>query len=134
MPTVLQVNSKYSFDVYPSTIIGSDFKSVTVVGIVTPHIARTYVDLEALHVQVFPYLPAGTPNSATGYDYAIIKTTSGKTTVIGLPWIKSDTIVLVESGTIYVEVGDVTSDDLEKISNALVANGFNNITLKLKTN
>ena len=126
------VNGKYSFEVFPSAILGNDFKNVTVLGVVHPSIAQSFMDIEATHVQVYSYLPQGTPDNARGYDYVMLRTLSGEMTVLGLPWINEATIVNVESGTMVVELVDVTSQDIQRVSDALIANGFHKFNIKMK--
>ena len=132
MDSAFVVNGKYSFEVFPVQILGNDFKNVTVLGIVHPSIAQNFLDIEASHIQVYPFLPDGTPDDARGYEYVMLRTLSGETTVLGLPWINTDTIVNVESGTIVVEIVNVTSQDIQRVSDALIANGFNAFNIKMK--
>ena len=131
--TSFQVNGKYSFEVFPTAILGNDFKNVVVMGIVHPSIAQNFLDIEASHVQVYPYLPAGTPDDARGYDYVMLKTISGETTVLGLPWINADTITNVESGTMLIEILNVTSMDIQRVSDALIVNRYNQFNIKMKS-
>lgn len=132
--TQFVVNGKYNFEVFPAALLGNDFKNVVVLGIVHPAIAQNFLDIEAMHVQVYPYLPTGTPNDARGYDYIMIRTISGTTTVLGMPWINADTITNVEAGTMVVELVNVTSQDIQRVSDALIANGFNQFNIKMRTN
>ncbi len=133
MSSPFVVNGKYSFEVFPAQILGNDFKNVTILGIVHPSIAQNFLDIEASHIQVYPYLPAGAPDDARGYDYVMLKTVSGETTVLGLPWINQETIVNVESGTMLVEILNVTSQDIQRVSDALVVNGFHQFNINMKT-
>lgn len=132
MSSPFVVNGKYNFEVFPIQILGNDFKNVTVLGIVHPSIAQNFLDIEASHVQIYPYLPEGTPDDARGYEYVMLRTVSGETTVLGLPWINANTIVNVESGTLLVEIVNVTSQDIQRVSDALVVNGYNAFNIKMK--
>ena len=132
MSSTFVVNGKYNFEVFPIQILGNEFNNVTVLGVVHPSIAQNFLDLEASHVQIYPYLPSGTPDNARGYEYLMIRTVSGETTVLGLPWINAETITIVESGTLMVEIIDVTSQDIQRVSDALIANGFNAFNIKMK--
>lgn len=132
MSSLFEVRKKYNFSVYPSDILGNNFKQVIVEAIVNPSIAAKFLDIEAFHVQVYPYLPAGIPNDPRGYDYLMFKTASGQTTILGIPWIKQDSVVLAESGTIFVEIPNVTTQDLTRVSDALSANGFYGFNVKMK--
>jgi len=127
----LVVGKQYNFSLYPAEILGSNFKNVQIVGVVSAALAQAYADIVALHVQVFPYLPAGVENNHASYDYVICKTSTGETTVIGTAWINQDTIELVESATITVVISDVVSSDQTIIANALRVNGFNAFTIKV---
>lgn len=134
MPAInFELRKVYDFDVYPSAILGSSFKSVTVMGIVDRDTANQSIDTQALHTQVYPFLPNGTPNDPNSYDYVKIRTVSGETTLLGLAWIKDDTVTLVSSTTAQVLIGNVAASDIPRIRDALVMNGFNNLDIKLVT-
>jgi len=121
----------YNFDVYPSAFIGNGFKNVTVMAIMDRETANKEIDTAALHVQYFPTLPAGTPNDPDAYDYVKLKLPSGNTTVIGLAWIKAETVQLVDARTITAKIGGVTVNDLARVRLALIQNGFPNVDLSI---
>lgn len=93
--------------------------------------AMQQADIYALHVNVFPYLPEGTPNDASQYDYMCVRMGNGEKTIIGMPWIKLDTVELIDSRTCVATIDDVSGADLERIRAALAQNGFDKISLKL---
>lgn len=132
MSSLFTVNSKYNFEVFPVQILGVDFKNVVVLGVITADIAQNFLDIDAVHVQVYPYLPQGTPNDPRSYDYVMIKSLSGEKTVLGIPWINADTIINVESGIIAVQISNVNSQDIQRVSDALIANGFNQFTIDIR--
>jgi hypothetical protein len=126
------VNRKvYSFDVYPSAVIGTSFKKVTALAILDYNTALGFADIEALHINVYPYLPAGTPNRPQDFDYLLLRTESGDQTVVGIPWIIDDTVELVEALKVQAIIDGVGSADLERIRICLTQNGYNNIDLQL---
>lgn len=127
-----QLRQVYDFDVYPSSLIGNNFKGVTILAIMDRQTANKEVDVQALHIQIFPLLPANSaPNDPDGYDYVKIKTQSGETTILGMPWIKADTVRLVESRTIMVKIGGVASADIIRVRDALAQNGFSNVEISI---
>lgn len=130
---VFNIRQIYNFDMYAPALLGASYKSVTVLAVMDRETAARDIDPQALHVQVFPYLPAGTPNDPNGYDYVKIKTPAGNTTVVGIPWIKADTIVSVESRTITVQIANVNAGDVPRVRDALVQNGFNAVTLSISS-
>lgn len=121
----------YSFDVYPSTIIGNDFKNVTVLGIVGYEQAIRDADIPAIHANVYPLLPQGTPEDPTQYDYLLVRTSAGRNTVLGIPWINLETVQLVESRKMSIVLDGVGSVDVDRVRSILVANGYNNISISL---
>ena len=121
----------YSFDVYPSSILGTGFKNVTVQAILDYHSALAFADLDALHVNIFPHLPSGTPNRPQDFDYLWIRTQNGDTTIIGIPWIVEETIQLVESLKMNVVIDGVGSIDIDRVRACLSQNGYDKTEISL---
>lgn len=132
MTTNFKIKGVYNFDVYPSAILGTSFKNVTVMAIMDRATANKEIDTQAMHVLMYPYLPSGSVNDPDGYDYIKIKTTTGQTTIIGISWINDDTVELVESRTVTVVIDGVTASDVNRIKNALVQNGYSALTISIK--
>lgn len=126
-----QVNSTYSFKVYAPNILTSDFSNVVVLGVLSYSIANKFEDITAMHAQVFNQLPAGSIDQPTKYQYLQIRFPTGDEAVIGIPWIKPDTIVQVAISTIRVDIGNASASDVTKIRNCLVQNGFNNLNISI---
>lgn len=119
-----QPGNAYSFNVHPVAILGNDFTNVTVTAILDQETANQFIDTRALHVQVYPTLPQGTPDDPSVYMYLKLKTASGNTRVIGVPWINIETVELVEMGTFTITIPNRSVTDTAKIQNALAANGI----------
>ena len=131
MPYPFELKKVYSFDVYPSQLLGNDFQNVTVLSILDFDTALQFMDVPALHTNVFPTLPAGTPDDPAAYDYVKIKTASGQNTILGIPWINQATIALVESRKMTIVIDGVSAADVDRARNALAQNGFNQIAISL---
>lgn len=131
MSNPFQLKQVYSFDVYPISVLGNNFKNVTVVGLLDQEQANKEIDTQAIHVQVYPMLPAGTPNRADGYDYVKIKFPSGETTILGLAWINVDSIKTIQNSTITAKITGVTPGDVKRVRDALVQNGFNTLEISV---
>lgn len=121
----------YSFTTYPVGIIGANYDNVVALGTVNAEVARRTADIDALHAQVYPTLPVGTPNDPNAYNYLILKLPSGGTTILGIPWIREDTVVVKDTQTAQALIFGVSGEDLPKITNALVQSGYTNIQLTL---
>lgn len=129
--TTLAVGKRYNFEVYAPNILGS-FKNVTVLGIVDSSMANREADVYALHIQIFSYLPPGSINDPTKYDYVIVRNENGSRTILGIPFIRTNTIEEVGSKRITVTIGgSVTSADVTRVRAALVANGFTELDVQI---
>lgn len=125
------IRSTYNFDVYAPNILGNSFKGATILAIMDAESALKESDVISKHAAIYSYLPAGTPNSWSSYDYVKIKTKTNEISIIGMPWIVQNTIELVESRTAIVTIAGVTGSDASRIRNALISNGFNNIQITI---
>lgn len=121
----------YSFDVHPSAILGTGFKNVTVQAVLDYESALSFGDIDAQHANVYRYLPVGTPNRPQDFDYLLIKTDQGTTTIIGVPWIVEETIELVESLKMTVIIEGVGNNDVERVRACLTQNGYDKISISL---
>ena len=121
----------YNFDVYPSALLGTSYSNVTILAVMDPTSAAKEIDIQALHVQAYPTLPAGTPNDPAGYDYVKILLTSGRETILGIAWINASTVNQVLSNVITATIANVSAADIPRIMNALVQNGYNNVKLSV---
>lgn len=119
-----------SFEVHPSLILGNNFKNVKVMGIVDADTARMLgLDAPAMHANVYPTLPQGTVDAYDEYLYVRVKHRNGEQSILGLPWIKTSSVQLLDYSTVMVKIGNVNVGDVERIVQALVANGFNEVEI-----
>jgi len=131
MASLFDIKGVYSFDVYPSAILGTSFQNVTILSIMDYESALNFGDIASLHINVFPYLPEGSPDDPTATDYVRIRTSSGAATILGVNWINPATIEQVTSQRAIATIEGVTNSDVPRILNALVQNGFNQVEVKL---
>lgn len=120
----LNFGNVISFDVYPGAIIGSTFTNARVLAILDRDTANIWIDTAALHANVYPTLPAGVPDDPSQYQYVKLQLSNGNMTIIGIPWIKEDTIQLIDVGTLTITVPNASPGDRERIISALSANGY----------
>ena len=133
MASPFDIDSVYSFDVYPVALLGNNFKNVTVLAIMNQATAQAQgFDTYAAHANVFPTLPTGTvPNDPSKYSYIKIKTPTGDTAYLGIPWVVAASIALVESRTITVQIAGVSASDQAGIKAALNQNGYSQLTFSI---
>lgn len=124
--TIFNLGDMIEFDVYPTALYGFSFKNRKVVAVIDYQTAVLYgLDVEAAHAAVFPTLPENSaPNDHRKYNYLLLETQSGDREVIGIPWIRVDTVTRVTSQMITVRIQASAAATLENVRAAMVANGF----------
>lgn len=130
MSDLFKTRKSYSFEVYPSAILGNNFNNVTVTGIIDGETASRIIDVHSLHAQIYPAVSPGTPDDPLAYDYITFRAESGIVTALGIPWIREDTVISSESNTLQVMVSNVTINDVPKLRAALISNGFTSFNIK----
>ena len=120
----LQFGNVISFDVYPSAILGTEFKDVQVLATLDKDTAMLWIDADSMHINVFPTLPPGVPDDPNQYQYVKLRHTNGNVSVIGIPWIRAQTVEVSTRGTLTILVENATPEDRERVVRALSANGY----------
>jgi hypothetical protein len=125
------INASCSFEVYPSAILGASFKGAKILDILSADTAgKLGFDPAAMHASVYPTLPAGTPNDYRAYSYVRFQLASGQATIIGIPWIRDESLVISTNRTVQLTIDDINDTQLNTILLALSANGFAAVDVK----
>lgn len=127
MPSIndVQIDQRFSFEVYPASIIGNNFKDVKLDGIISARSATTFgVDIVSLHAQVYPTLPPGTPNDPFKYSWVRVTYPNGETVTLGVPWIRPESIVVSAGGRVTIMFENKSQSDVDRMLLALSSNGF----------
>lgn len=133
MATNFQLGKTYSFNVYGGHLMTETFKNTTVLAILDYDSARAFLDLLQMHRQLWAFIPNGlAPNDPAQYNYLKLRMANGDTTVVGIPWINDSSVELVTSQTAVVTIDGVSAMDLTRIRNALVQNGFYQLSVKMQ--
>lgn len=123
----VRINDTISFSVYPSAIIGTTFSYCQITAVLDYDTVKNFIDVDALHNNVYPTLPETTSNNPSQYQYLKILLPSEQYTYIGLPWVDQESILKHSESRIRFTVEQVNSEDLSKINLLLSANGYNAI-------
>ena len=122
MYDLLKVGNIVSFDVYASSILGTDYGEMKVTGVFDKNTANMWVDTDTLHANLYSQLPQGTPTSPDDYQFVKLERVSDKSVkVLGVPWIKENTITIISKGTLTIKMIDMTSVDANEIRKAILA-------------
>lgn len=125
-----KLKTTYSFDLYPSALLGNGLQNVTVVGIVDRETAETISNITTKHPLVYPYLPEGTPNDPDVYTYLKIKTQNGEVTVVAVEWIREETIVELKHKHLVLDFPDFDPTKLALLRELLAENDMPGYTTK----
>lgn len=120
----IELGSVVNFRLYPSMIITSGYNRAKIEGILSFEDANKYLDATALHIQVYPTLPQGTPNNPRMYYYLKVRLLNGQTTVVGIPWIDEDSFEKVEASSIRFTIPNISHADEQIIRTQLGAIGY----------
>lgn len=120
-----------SFEVYPSGILKTSYTNVQIKAIVDADTARYWIDPPALHANVFPTLPQGTPNDYQAYSYLKIILPDGTPTAVGIPWIDESTFEVQTLASLRFTVENVNPSDRQRIIQALSSNGYTAVSVSV---
>lgn len=123
------IGKTINFSTNAGAILGVEIRNAKVVAILDPNTAKSFDDIVAKHIQVFPYLPQDTPDSAYDYSYLKVITAEGKEAVYGIPWINETSIELVDTTNIKVVLKGRGQSDIALLRQALLSNGFDDFTI-----
>lgn len=128
------LDSRVTFQIYPAALYGDVFRNCTPTELVTANTARKMgIDPEVDHAKAYPYLPTGAAqDNASSYKWLVVVLEDGTERIIGLPWIKVDTIVSVQVVNAVVTIPNIAQGDVEKIRLAISGQGFSNFTIETK--
>ncbi|HWT40749.1 MAG TPA: phage DNA polymerase-associated SH3 family protein [Dongiaceae bacterium] len=121
------LDTTVSFELYPYPILGAQINKVKVTDILSYNTARLYRnDLQALHQQVYPYIPSsnGVPNDPTQYKYIKCTLPDGTETVYGIPWIIDGTVQIYNGTSMQITLDNLTADQQNQVIAILSAAGF----------
>lgn len=127
------IGKTINFSTTAPAILGVEVRNAKLLGILDPGSAKAYDDIVSKHIQVYPYLPEGTPDSPTSYSYVKFAMADGSEKVYGIPWIDEESIVIVENTQVVVTLKNRGQADLDLVRQALLANGFSDFTLEVKS-
>lgn len=132
-PQDIVLDSTVSFDLYAPQVLGTGWKNAKTKSILDADDVRFLgIDPAAMHANVYPSLPAGTPNDFRAYKYLKLVLASGEVTAVGLPWIKQDTYVVSTNQKMIVTIDNVSPDMQNSIRLALSAIGVSVYDVQLQ--
>lgn len=120
-----------SFEVYPVSILGDNFKTVKILSIVDYDTARLLFDPSTTAISVYPSLPTGTPKDYKKYKYLKLQHPNGAIECVALEWINLDTVIYHTDVMVTVKLKLDNIETIDKLRRLLLANNL--IPLEINT-
>lgn len=127
----LNVGDVISFETIAPAILNLKYDQVIFDGIVSWSVARSFADIASLHRSLYPSMNRSeAKDDYRSYSYFLFQTTTGVNAnvpqVLGIPWIKEDTLVISGAANINLLFTNITPDNQTYLFQLLKANGFTN--------
>jgi hypothetical protein len=124
-----QLKKIYTFNTLAPAILGAQIKNAKLLGMLDYTSALAYDNVDLKFRQVYPALPAGTPNQPASCIYYWFQGESGDKIIIADAWIDATSVEVVEHINIQVNFTDASLADIARIRDALNALGFRNYVI-----
>lgn len=125
------IQKTVSFNTHATSILGTNFNRVRVLGILDMESAMNYINVPILSVNIYPSLPAGTSKDYQNYQFLKIRFPSGDNGCLAIDWIDPSTFVVHEGVNIEFRVENANASDADRIREILAFNGFPAVNFSL---
>lgn len=120
----VKVHQKISFEVHPVSQLGNGFKDVEYCGSFDAQLAMMLGnDLAAMHGNMYPTLPAGTPADYLTYTYFRVKLPGGAYQVLAEEWVRAGSVTISGNGNGTLNFNNISREEFDKMITACRVNG-----------
>lgn len=131
MAVTMKINGVYSFNTIAPTILQSEYKNMTLVGIMTGTEAAAHEDVYVIHNTIRSRIAnANVPVSVADLTYYKFKTANGDYKYLASEYLTG--IQEVSTKSLVITIGNYTQSDYLLVKDALRSLGFENLTFELK--
>jgi len=123
------IGSAVRFDTAAPSVLGANRANVTVVAVLDLDTAMLLSDVRSKHAQVKNYLQS-LPQSAGSYSYVKLRYSHGDVEVLGVPWIKNDTIEVITNRKMVITIPSITDSTENLVKQALLQNGISDFKIE----
>lgn len=123
------IGSAVRFDTAAPSVLGANRANVTVVAVLDLDTAMLLSDVRSKHAQVKNYLQS-LPQSAGSYSYVKLRYSNGDVEVLGVPWIKNDTIEVITNRKMVITIPSITDSTENLVKQALLQNGISDFKIE----
>lgn len=122
----MNVGDVVSFDLHVEAMVTQSYHRVKVLAVIPAKFSDKFgEDVYTLHAQIYRLLPPGTiQDDPESYQYIVVELEDGQNRVVGLPWIKDDTIRVHDSSTVTFTVEDMPQEDINDVRDYFARKGY----------
>lgn len=122
------INKIYKFNTLAPSVLGETYDLMKVKSIMSAEVAVKHRDIHSLNKELHPVIP-GLSNNANDNTYILFETKNGTSVVFAVEWLNINTVELVTSTNIRIDIPDGSVADMEVIKLTLLELGYNNIKI-----
>lgn len=126
----LKTGNVYTFNTKAPGILQATVKNAKMKGEIDYDIAIKYENIDLMYRQIYPTLPAGTPDSPLTCVYYLFQSESGKMIVLADQWIDEGTVDLIDGVNFTVTFNNAAFSDISRVRDILNAATFTNYEIK----
>jgi hypothetical protein len=89
-------------------------------------------DAAAKHMQNYPYLPSGVPDTYTGYSYGKFLDADNKVYYFGIPWVKPASITENANPVRLITLRNSDDATVASLRSMMIAHGIEDFTIETK--
>jgi len=123
-----KVNKTYDFMTLAPSVLGASYVSMKVRSIMTAQDAMRYQEVYTTHNNLLSVI-TGLPVNIDDCTFILFENSDGEKTVLALEYIDQDSITLVVSRNIRVDIMSAKTEDIALIRTILVEHGYNDINI-----
>ena len=126
MAGLFEPNGVYTFETLAPAILGTKIERATCEGGMNYDLAMAsgYDNVGEKYRQIYPMLPAGTPDIPKALTYYSFLTNAGGRVLICEQWVSKDTIELISFLNIQIELKRKTPAELTRLQQVIRGAGF----------
>lgn len=125
-----ELKKSYNFNTLPVSLLGAVIKNAKLLGIMDYEMALKYDNIALKYRQIFPALPAGTPDQPEACTYYLFQSESGEKVVFADQWIDMTTVQVVQHVNFQVTFTEANLEDISHVRDLLNAAGYRNYVIK----
>lgn len=126
-----EIGKVYTFNTKSPVFLGAVIERAKLKSIVDIDIARTMTPIDQQWAQIFPSLPAGTPNNPGGAVYYVFEGLNKTRIVVADAWVVESSIQVIEHITITATIPSASLGDVDVVRLALSAAGLKDFAITI---